>query len=282
MRCLVALTLALLVLTTLSTPCAAEEEKKEEEKNEEKPQAEGKKDNNGALDTFEGEATKEKSTTAPEPQVKDDSAGDTSLIVGIIQVLEIPAILTLFGGIQSWERIQPPATPVNLTPPLRSRGEPLIPFFRLDLTYQDVKSDVQAVDGRAEAGYGPLGVQVRRTHYTEEVPHSDLDFTQIHGLYRMSFGRYAEVDLGFGAGILAGHEKHSGFSFALPMTCQPISWLGFAFRPSWTSIEDKSIADYDVHLSAGLPYITLETGYRWLSTDGAGLDGPFLGGSIHL
>jgi len=281
MRYLEALTRALLVLTTLSTPCVAEEEKKPEKTEEQKP-AEAKKDNSGALGTFEGEATKGKTTTTPAPAAQEVKAASDDEPSFFIQLLEVSAVVALFGGIQSWERIQPPATPVDGTPPVRSRGEPLIPFLRLDVTYQDVKSDVQAVDGRAETGYGPLGVQARWTHYTEDVPQTDLDFTQIHGLYRMSFGRYGEIDLGMGAGILGGDEKHSGFSLALPMTVQPIPQLGFAFRPSWTSIENNSITDYDVHLSAGLPYVTVETGYRWLSAGGASLDGPFLGGAIHL
>jgi len=55
-----------------------------------------------------------------------------------------------------------------------------------------------------------------------------------------------------------------------------------AFRPSWTAIEGTSVADYDVRISVGFPYVTAETGYRWLSSDGSTLKGPFLGGSIHF
>jgi hypothetical protein len=260
--------LALLILAAFSVPPGhADPEKKDDPEK-------------GTLDTFEEEATDEEPAKAKKEN--DDPADDSDEDSLFLTLIQVPFYLALAGGTQSWERVLPPTTPDGFTPPLRSRGESLIPFLRVDLAYQDVTSDVQATDARVEGGFGPFGIQVRYTHYTEESPDDVLDFTQIHGLYRMSVSRYVEIDLGFGAGLLSGDGENSGFSFALPLTIQPTSWLGLGFRPSWTTIGGNSIGDYDLRIEPGLPFVTAIGGYRWVTTEGATLEGPFLGGSFHF
>ena len=92
-----------------------------------------------------------------------------------------------------------------------------IPVVCLELRYQHVESDVSALDGRAEIGYGPVGLAVRGTHYAEESPADELDIVQWHGLYRMSFTEYVGIDIGFGSMTLHGDKRSSGLSMTVPV-----------------------------------------------------------------
>jgi hypothetical protein len=161
-------------------------------------------------------------------------------------------------------------------------GEPVIPFFRLDAFYQDVESDVRAVDVSGELGYGPLAFQYRHTHYTQDRPDNDLDLGQALGLYRMSFSQYVEVDLGFGAMTLDGVNRRSGFEFTVPLTIQPSPYVGARFHPAWGYLSHNTIKDFTLLLTGSLRFASLEAGYRWVSVGGVSLDGPVIGAAFHF
>lgn len=159
----------------------------------------------------------------------------------------------------------------------RKAGEALIPFVSVDVSYQDVESDVTAADVRGEIGYGSLGIQARQTRYWEDEPKDGLTATQVHGLYRMSIGSKAELDLGIGSLFLEGDGSNSGVSFTAPVLIHPSDFFGFEFRPAWSSINENTINDYDAALLLGWRFASLRVGYRWFMTAHESLNGPQVG-----
>jgi hypothetical protein len=187
------------------------------------------------------------------------------------------------GSSASQERVRPDRGH-DIAEGLKSRepGEALIPFFRLDANYQDVESDVYAFDWRIEGGYGPLGIQFRQTDYREENPPDNLRVRQIHGLGRLSFGNRIEIDLGLGASFIEGNNKYSGISLTIPILIYPKEFIGFEFRPSWASINEYSINDYDLGILLNRRYVSLRIGYRWVQSANESLNGLYGGLSFRL
>jgi hypothetical protein len=159
----------------------------------------------------------------------------------------------------------------------RQAGEALIPFVRLDSSYQFADSSVTAIDIRGEAGYGPLAVQIRNTNYSERNPADALRLTQVHALYRMSAGDKTEIDLGLGFVDINRHQSLNGLSITLPLLVHPSDFWGIEFRPTWSFINEQMVRDYDLSLMAGWRYASLLAGYRWLATGSASLNGPHIG-----
>ncbi|MBN1671636.1 MAG: hypothetical protein JXR37_11410 [Kiritimatiellae bacterium] len=186
-------------------------------------------------------------------------------------------LITLYGGLHSCERISDQPE-LHITP--RAPGEALIPFVRMDVNYHPIGRDLTAWDYRGEAGWGPIAFSARLTQYDEEAPHDELDMLQLYGLYRMSFGRYVEVDLGFGTLALHGNGHRDGFAFTMPVLVHPWDWLGVECRPVWCTIDQNRIHDNDLAVLVGGPYASLRLGYRWVYTRDTSLDGPHVGVSL--
>ncbi|MGA1844688.1 MAG: hypothetical protein ACMUIS_09010 [bacterium] len=165
-------------------------------------------------------------------------------------------------------------------PPIYSTGEPLITMLRLDMSYQHVESDVEAIDARFELGKGPLAVQYRHTSYREKEPDDTLHITQFHVLYRMSFIRNEGIDVGVGVMSIEGDEKNSGFSVTTPLHWHSSKGWGMEFRPGWAEINDNTIEDYTLVFFLSKRYVMLQAGYRWLSANTVSLNGPCAGLSI--
>ncbi len=244
----------------------------------------------GTLDDFEEDATK---AAKPDTVTRYESAPATSCWWGCMESgVEMGARALWAGGSASLMRVSPPEPPDTLARWMREKppepadapriepripGELQIPVVCLDLRYQYVESDVSALDGRAEVGYGPLGLAFRYTHYAEESPADELDIVQWHGLYRMSFTEYVEVDVGYGAMTLHGDARHSGSSLTAPVRITFDVPVALVFRPTWSWIGDNSISDYDVGLLYLWPYVSVSLGYRWFECDDSALSGAFVG-----
>ena len=210
----------------------------------------------GTLDDFEEDATK---ASEPDTVARYETASTTSCWWGCMESgIEMGARVLWAGGSASWMRVNPPEPADTLaswtweTPPEpvdtlrigpRGPGELQIPVVCLDLRYQDAGSDVSALDGRAEVGYGPLGLAVRHTRYTEETPADEMDIVQWHGLYRMSLSEQVEVDIGFGQMILHGDARHSGSSMTVPVRIAFGGPVALVFRPTWSWLGDNTITD---------------------------------------
>jgi hypothetical protein len=183
-----------------------------------------------------------------------------------------------YGGISSWERVNRASLNNDLSEMyMREAGEVLIPFLRIDASYQKVKSDVDALNYSVDGGYGPIGIRFAGAHFKEQNPDDTMDITQIYGLYRMSYGGMVEIDIGVGSFSICG-EHEVRFSFTIPVLVHPSKYLGFEFRPVWA----ENISEYDVGVFSGVRYVSFKTGYRWLSGPAMTLDGPYAGLTVHF
>jgi hypothetical protein len=181
----------------------------------------------------------------------------------------------------SWARVTGDANRLaELDCDLRKPGEPLLPFIRLDASYQAVESDVEAFDYRIQVGYGPIAFELNQTRYAEEEPSNQLDLYRLYGLFRLSYGNKIEVDLGLGGVVLQGNEKNSGFSTTLPILVHPCDWLIVEFRPMWSNMHGSDIEEYELGLLFNWDFAAIKTGYRWTHSPNESLDGLFIGLSI--
>jgi hypothetical protein len=251
----------------------------------------------GQLEDFEWDASRRhqqnvsetrKSTSGNKSSVSDDiisdmageclSLGCAPLVQGVLGGL-FSGLAS--GGAQSWKRVDAEGTgALNPDSGLRKSGEALLPFLRLDALYQNVEGDVTAKDIRFEAGYGPLGFQVRRTIYDEKDPITSLELTEYYFLYRMSSGSMVEIDLGLGGTELKGTQFNSGLSVTVPVLYHPSQFFGIELRPAWSSINESSIQDVDAAVLVGMRYISVKAGYRWMRSPHQSLDGPEAGLSL--
>ena len=230
----------------------------------------------GGLDHFNADATKKIFCgNKAYFEVSHSSAFDD---VYSIFLAEILAQTIVYGGIESFQRIQGPSDYENK----RNPGDPLLPFCRVNLAYQSVKSDIDAVDSRFEAGYGPIALQYRFTRYDEISPDDRLDMKAFQFLYRMSISRSFELDFGIGSINLKDENNHTGTSVTIPVLIYPVNYFGIEFRPTYSDINNNSIEDYDVGLYFHVLYITLQAGYRTVTTENESLEGPYVGFSIIL
>jgi hypothetical protein len=249
----------------------------------------------GKLEDFEKDATKERvEDKTPEPSHSHHHGTESMVDRDVANCLGggIASFLGLFlveFGKVSYHRAGPddyvvksPSSEKETVIENRKSGQALIPIARLDISYQDVESDVSAMDYRGEVGYGPVALQVRETHYAEERPDDDLDILQIHMLYRMSIGEKIEIDLGFGGMSIEGENDNSGLSITVPVLIHSWDYFGVEFRSSWSSINNNTIQDYDLSLLTGWRYLSLRAGYRRVMSDTESLSGPFAGLSLRF
>jgi hypothetical protein len=160
----------------------------------------------------------------------------------------------------------------------RPVGSPRLPFMRFDFGYQWVESDIDAYDYRGEIGYGPIALCYNQTRYQESGPADELDLIRVYGLYRMSFGPYLEVDVGLGKLTLDGNARDTRFSFTVPVRIHPSEYVAIEIRPAFS----ENIDDVDIGVLLTPRYLSLRAGYRWVSSPGASLNGPYAGASVHF
>jgi hypothetical protein len=164
----------------------------------------------------------------------------------------------------------------------RNVGKPFTPFLRVDISYQNVESDIDAYDLRAEAGYGPIAVYFNQTDLKERHPGDELNIIRTYGLFRKSFASLCELDVGIGVLSIDGNDENTGVTCTVPFLIYPLKYAGFEFRPAWSSVNGNSINDYDVALMLGKKFVSLKFGYRWLQSVHESLDGPYAGLSFHF
>ncbi len=159
----------------------------------------------------------------------------------------------------------------------RKYGDPLLPFYALDLSFQSVRPDITALDGRFEAGYGPVAVCARLTHFQEKHPKDSLDAASAHLLLRLKFSDYFEAGAGAGPFVLDGEETNTGFSLALPLRFRFSRGFGADLRSQWIRIKGNSVEDYDASAVFGEKSWFVRVGYRWMVAPWETLDGPYAG-----
>jgi hypothetical protein len=167
------------------------------------------------------------------------------------------------------------------SPPLKERGSPLMPYARIDASYQHLSSNLKAQDYFAEFGYKPVAVSGRFTRYMESDPDDTMDAAEIFLLYRMKFKDMVEIDLGVGDMIIKGEATHSGMSLTAPVRFKPVDYAWLEFRPAIADINGNFMQDYDLSAHVGWRYASVKAGYRWFMSPDETLDGPYLGISLY-
>jgi hypothetical protein len=250
--------------------------KKKKQSEEDKKKAE---QDQGTLNSFEAEAKNKKATAPDSVKTKEVEVddNDTGLIATVAEGLFFAFMI---GTVGSWYRVtgHPSDSDMEGDWGRREPGESVIPYAALNFSYEGVRfSDVDAVDGRFEGGYGPLGVQYRFTRFQEKNPDTHIDLSWLHGVLRESYTKYVEVGFAFGAVFLDGKTSDSGFSFAIPIRVAPVSFASLEYRPTWGWITDSTITDEDLALCVGIRYVSLRAGYRWTKAQNTTLEGPIVG-----
>jgi hypothetical protein len=203
------------------------------------------------------------------------SGGDDFFFLWMFQELFLNGIVV--GGAGSMTRLEEEGGYLeDLEIPPRQPGEALIPFVRLDATYQAVESDVAAADYSTDLGYGAFAVRFNQTRYWEQHPSDELDLYRIYGLYRMSFGSQFEIDMGFGTMIVDGTNRTDRFSFTLPILYHPHPSFGIECRPAWSD----DIMETALGVLVGARFVSIKAGYRWLRSSEQSLNGPYIGLSL--
>ncbi len=241
----------------------------------------------GQLDNFENRGTerrigkKTKSSSDTKTESSDSGSSCIGGLFGLAAVGTAAGILYAANNSMVRTGVKKESDSKNKNPlKLREKGEALLPYARFDYGYQNLHDDIYANDYRLEFGRGAFGIQARKTDLFEENPKDKLSLTYIHGLLRLSFGNYFEIDPGIGKIRLDGNDANNGFSFTLPVLIHPTKNFGFECRPVWSRVNGNSIRDIDLSVLAGTDYVSLKVGYRVLKTGGEELKGPHIGLSI--
>ena len=235
------------------------------------------------LRDFEESATRpDRDTATRESSVFDELMGE--IIASCLGFVVLTVFVEPIGALASSarDRVNVDYVPEDVERDTsRSIGDPDLPFFRLDLNYQRVSSNIDGIDGRFEIGYGPYAVQARHTRYEEKKPSEKLNFTSIHGLLRLSEDNRFEMGLGAGALLLDGDRHTSGFSITCPINWYPHRRMAIRVVPTISWLGGNSIGDYDVSAGYTRPYFSLQSGYRWLRSGDETIHGPYIGFSLH-
>jgi len=151
----------------------------------------------------------------------------------------------------------------------REDGDPVLPVLRVDLGYQWVDSDVDAWVTGGEFGYGPFALEGRWTAFREDLgaQSRSLDFSQLHGLYRMSDHPWFELNVGLGAAWLRGEESNRSLSATLPVRFWLDERWGFEFRPAWTEFNDVGLTDLELTCHYRYRHLNVSAGYRWILSE---------------
>ncbi len=158
----------------------------------------------------------------------------------------------------------------------REEGDLLVPFLRYDFFRQHAIANIYATDHRLEVGYGPIALLVEKYTFYQQ-PNDTLTINRKLFLYRMSPTRNAEIDLGSGESVVSGLQNISLGAFSLPIVIMLGDNVALEFRPTWSHTMD----DYEGVVHVGGQFGSLNLGYRYLSTSGAVLNGPFAGFSLY-
>lgn len=171
---------------------------------------------------------------------------------------------------------------------LRTSGEAKIPHARFDVSYQRISANISAKDFRLTLGYGPFAFQINQTQYSEKKPDDTLDLTRVYLAYRMAFS-LTQLDIGLGRMTINGNNTTQKLYFTMPIRFHisayikrefKLDWrsnIGVEFKPAWTN----SINDYDLGFFYDFRYMSIKTGYRWLSAGGESLNGPYAGITLY-
>jgi len=179
------------------------------------------------------------------------------------------------GGNNSQQRVNENTDHTELS--LRKHGEILIPYYRLNLNFQRIDDDISAIDLKMELGKGPVAFELRTTQFSDDSDDSNLNYSQIQYLHRMSFGNSTGINLGIGYGRLKGDSIFDGLVLSLPMLFKVSENFGLEFRPLYFNADDVDITELDASVLYTHRKLAFRAGYRSIQSDNVDISGPYLG-----
>lgn len=159
----------------------------------------------------------------------------------------------------------------------RELGEPVIPYFRLNLNMQNIETHIYGFDGKLELGYGAIAGEYRQTRYRDDVLKESLRLKQLQLFSRMSFGNHFVMNFGLGGASLDGQNHSQGALFSVPMIYYPQRHLAFELRPSWMFGGELSLDEMDLSTLISFQRIALRLGFRQLNSQHDSLQGAYAG-----
>lgn len=163
----------------------------------------------------------------------------------------------------------------------RETGAHDLPLVGGDINFQTISPQINAIDGRAEFGYGPMAVQFKGAHFRDKEYLESLNVVHAHGLFRISGNSAFQLNFGFGGVLLNGKSTNSGFSTTIPVAIFPRDAWGGRFVPTWSWINGNGISDYDGSVEYTQRFYSGRVGYRTSLAGNRSLSGPYLGFSFH-
>lgn len=241
----------------------------------------------GPLGDFEAEATKKrvdewrhetaKSQRTPTSSTDQKSGAE---LEGRCRDLFLCLFSDLFGGLIN--AIVKGSSEMSMTRALRrEHGDHDLPLVGADINFQTVSQQINAVDGRAELGYGPMAVQLRGAHFSDKEYAESLNVAHAHALFRISGNPAFQVNFGLGGVLLNGKNTNSGLSTTIPTAIFPRDAWGARFVPTWSWINGNRISDYDGSLEYTQRFYSGRLGYRTSYAGDQSLSGPYIGFSFH-
>jgi len=163
----------------------------------------------------------------------------------------------------------------------REAGDHDLPLVGGDINFQSISPQINAIDGRAEFGYGPIALQLRGAHFSDKEYSESLNVVHAHGLFRISGNSAFQIGFGLGGVLLSGKSSNIGLSTTIPVAIFPRSAWGGRFVPTWSWINGNRISDYDGSVEYTRRFYSGRVGYRTSLAGDQSLHGPYIGVSFH-
>lgn len=177
----------------------------------------------------------------------------------------------------TWQKVE--GAPQEVEP--RKEFDPLLPFISMETRLYDFKQDIDGIDYRMVAGYGPFALSLHRTELKESNPSYTLTIEQLHFLYRVMIGDSVETGLGVGEIRVEGSGSHVGNSALIPLHIKFTDRWSASYYGSWAEIAGNNFNDNTIALNYSYRFLTLQAGYRQLETGNQHIEGTFIGLSLH-
>lgn len=161
----------------------------------------------------------------------------------------------------------------------RKAGDPDIPNFALDLNYLTAKNNIHGIESRVEAGYGPIGLQLKNINYRQDEFSSSLNISHAHLLYRGLYKKF-QLNLGIGGVFINGQQSSEGSSFLIQANAFPNDLVSFSSSYISSSINNNNIIEYDNSIAIRRNKTSLRAGYKLNRAHEEEIRGPYIGISL--
>jgi len=155
-------------------------------------------------------------------------------------------------------------------------------YFRLDVSYQNTKTDVSSINVDLQGVQNSFGFRTKLSRFSEVSPNDDLSYIQFHGLFKPQSTSHFNVAVGLGIGILRGEQVTSGLSLYVPAYYKLNNVFSIEVNGSVTRLNKNPIIDTRISISARYKHVALLISYLSLISPEENIHGPSLGISIQV